>query len=124
MNQNFNTIVEIMENFLLEAALEKSPVTCCLAVAGPVKFNRVTFTNRDGWSVDGETLAKHFGISKVRIINDFLSVGYGILTLDENRECKLLQVNVRCCQYTLYNKLSLNYRLSTLSVVKKMSVLQ
>ena len=67
---------------------------------------------------------KHFGISKVRIINDFLSVGYGILTLDENRECKLLQVNVRCSQYTLYNELSLNHRLSTLSVVKKMSLLQ
>lgn len=92
MNQNFQSFMEVVEAFLLEAAPEKPPLTCCLAVAGPVNCNQVKFTNRDGWSVDGETLANHFGISKVRIVNDFLSVGYGILTLDESSECVLLQV--------------------------------
>ena len=95
MNQNFKSFLEIMETFLLEAAPGKPPLTCCLAVAGPVKCNRVKFTNRDDWSIDGETLANHFGISKVRIVNDFLSVGYGILTLDESSDCKLLQVIIK-----------------------------
>ena len=99
MNQSFRSFIEIVDTFLLEAALEKSPFTCCLAVAGPVKDNQATFTNRDGWSVDGEILSKRFGISKVRIVNDFLSVGYGLLTLDEANECKLLQVNVMSRRY-------------------------
>ena len=62
-----------------------------ILVAGPVKKNRVTFTNRSSWIIDGDEIALELGISKCRLINDFLAVGYGLLTLDKESECVVLQ---------------------------------
>ena len=64
----------------------------CFAVAGPVTNNKVKFTNRDSWSIEGDIIQEKVGIRKVRLINDFLAVGYGLLTIDEETECKCLQV--------------------------------
>jgi glucokinase len=52
-----------------------------------VKDNKVIFTNRSSWNIDGELVSKEFNIPKVLLINDFLAVGYGILTLDHAKEC-------------------------------------
>ena len=69
----------------------------CFAVAGPVTNNKVKFTNRDSWSIEGDIIQEKVGIRKVRLINDFLAVGYGLLTIDEETECKCLQVSVLFC---------------------------
>ena len=66
-------------------------MTACLAVAGPVKNNVVVFTNRDSWSIDGDMIGKQLGIKRVRLVNDFLAAGYGLLTLNESTECIVLQ---------------------------------
>ena len=66
------------------------PSAACLAVAGPVERNAVSFTNRD-WVIDGGALERRFGIGKVRLVNDFVANGYGLLTLDEAKECVTLQ---------------------------------
>ena len=73
----------------------------CLAVAGPVKNNVVRFTNRssDAWVIDGYVIAEQLGIRSVLLINDFLAVGYGILTLDEDKDCCVLQVIAKICSY-------------------------
>ena len=45
--------------------------SACLAVAGPVVQDRVTFTNV-GWVIAGRDLEREFGIGKVRLVNDFV----------------------------------------------------
>jgi glucokinase len=53
------------------------PRLACLAVAGPTDGHRVSFTNLN-WQVDSTALAAEFGFAAVRLINDFLAVGYGL----------------------------------------------
>ena len=80
-----------MRAFLAEAAVSKPPVTACLAVAGPVKNNVVRFTNRDTWEIDGDQIGEELGIKKVVLINDFVAAGYGVLTVNVDKECLTLQ---------------------------------
>eukprot|EP01041_Mallomonas_annulata_P009850 gene9850-20488_t len=94
-NQNYNNFEAVIQDFLNESGIVSSPKTACFAVAGPVKNNSVTFTNRDSWIVDGNKISSHFGISKVKLINDFVAAGYGLLTLNHEKECITLQGGVR-----------------------------
>jgi glucokinase len=95
-NEDFPTFLEVLKRFLWEdAKLKVPPITACFAVAGPVKENKVVFTNRSSWSIDGDEIGKQLNIQKVRLINDFLAVGYGLLTLDEKTECICLQEGER-----------------------------
>ena len=50
-------------------------------VAGPVVNNRVHGTNLP-WIVDGALVAKHLGLSYVRLLNDLEATAYGIEALD------------------------------------------
>ena len=90
-NQDYNSFAEVVVAFLEEAGLAKPPLTACFAVAGPVKDNVVRFTNRASWSIDGDEIGSQLNISRVRLCNDFLAVGYGLLTLDESVDCITLQ---------------------------------
>mmetsp|Transcript_1084 Transcript_1084/g.1214 ORF Transcript_1084/g.1214 Transcript_1084/m.1214 type:complete len:434 (+) Transcript_1084:124-1425(+) len=90
-NQDFSSFGEVVRAFLKEAAVSKPPITACLAAAGPVKNNIVRFTNRDSWEIDGDQIGEELGIKKVFLINDFVAAGYGVLTLDIDKECKVLQ---------------------------------
>jgi hypothetical protein len=95
LNQEYPSFVAVLKKFLEDAkASSTPPVTACFAVAGPVFENKVVFTNRSNWSIEGSAIEKQFGIRKVRLVNDFLAVGYGLLTLDEQAECICLQVNI------------------------------
>ena len=60
-------------------------------VAGPVKSNTVKFTNREDWNIDGNQIARELGIKSVKLINDFLGAGYGLLTLNKATECIVIQ---------------------------------
>ena len=91
MNQDHASFLDVCDVFLKEANLSKPPITACFAVAGPVSKNKVTFTNRDSWSIDGDAVGQLLGITKVCLVNDFLACGYGLLTLDEVTECKCIQ---------------------------------
>ena len=53
----------------------------CLAAAGAVQDNCVTLTNGGNWVVSGAGLEKSTGITRVKIINDFIGMAYGLLTL-------------------------------------------
>lgn len=92
MNQDFNSFVAVLQRFLEEARVGRPPVTACFAVAGPVANNKVQFTNRASWSVDGAVISRLLGIEVVRLVNDFVANGYGLLCLDESSECVVLQV--------------------------------
>lgn len=91
MNENFPTFKAALQHFLTEAGVSKPPLTACFAVAGPVTNNTVSFTNRKEWSINGADIARTFRIKVVKLVNDFVAVGYGLLTLQEDTECETLQ---------------------------------
>eukprot|EP00124_Ichthyophonus_hoferi_P003641 Ihof_evm3s329 gene=Ihof_evmTU3s329 len=87
-NQQYATFVQVVETFLQNCynPRGKGPygprvTAACFAVAGPVDSNRVTFSNRSNWVIDGHTLERQLNIDRIDLINDFVSIGYGLLTL-------------------------------------------
>lgn len=70
---------------VLREFLQDLPATdihaACFGVAGPIQQTPggqfVQVTNLP-WQVDSEALAREFGFSKVRLINDFQAIGYAI----------------------------------------------
>lgn len=54
-----------------------APTAACIAVACPVESRRVRLTNLE-LTVDADEIERACGISAVRLINDFVAVGYGI----------------------------------------------
>eukprot|EP00605_Chrysophyceae_sp_TOSAG23-4_P001616 GSChrysophyteH1.ASY1.ANO1.1776.1 assembled CDS len=91
-NIDYSSFTEVLRGFLQQSKLftqhdNDRVVICVIAVAGPVKNNRVHLTNRD-WTIDGSALEKDIPcLTKVVLCNDFLAQGYGLLTLDEDTEC-------------------------------------
>ncbi|KAJ8509365.1 hypothetical protein ON010_g18772 [Phytophthora cinnamomi] len=83
LNEEYASFAEVCHLFLNEAKLvNQVPEACVLACAGPILKNTVDFTNVEfGWKIDGPGLEKELGIKKVRLINDFAAMGYGLLTL-------------------------------------------
>jgi glucokinase len=57
-----------------------APNVACFGVAGPVSGRTARTTNLP-WTLDADQLESQFNIQKVRLINDFQSVGYGIEAL-------------------------------------------
>jgi glucokinase len=90
-NQNFKCFEDILRTFLKEAHIDSPPTVACFAVAGPVRNNIVRFTNRDNWEIDGDRICVEFGMKRVLLVNDFVALGYALLTLDEATECICLQ---------------------------------
>ncbi|KAE9077791.1 hypothetical protein PF010_g23376 [Phytophthora fragariae] len=82
-NENYSCFSEVCHLFMKEAKLlDRLPVACVLACAGPILNNTVEFTNiKQGWKIDGPGLEKELGITTVKLINDFAAMGYGLLTL-------------------------------------------
>jgi glucokinase len=60
---------------------QPAPAAACIAVACPVESRRVRLTNLDFW-IDADEIAHACSIAQVRLINDFVAIGYGIETLD------------------------------------------
>ncbi|KAF0696280.1 Aste57867_12978 [Aphanomyces stellatus] len=85
LNENHSSFVEVCHLFLKEAEVDEPPVCCVLACAGPIMHNSVVFTNiAFGWSINGDNLQRELGIAQVKLVNDFVAMGYGLLTLREH----------------------------------------
>jgi len=68
---------------LVRAYVAKHPgpvEAACFGVAGAVVENSVRVTNLP-WIVDGASLARELGLTRVRLINDLVATGYGIAAL-------------------------------------------
>jgi len=59
------------------------PHVMCLAVAGPVIDQCVSFTNNH-WNIDSNELGRIFTNSKVHLLNDFEAIAYSIPLLGED----------------------------------------
>ncbi|NOZ54488.1 MAG: glucokinase [Gammaproteobacteria bacterium] len=75
---------EVLTAFLKEARplFHGDVESMCIGVAGPISGNTAKVTNLP-WLLDTYQLSHHFGISNVRLINDFQAIGYGIEGLNE-----------------------------------------
>ncbi len=73
--QEHNSLEEVVTDFLNET---KGKVTAAsFGIAGPVVQNRVHATNFP-WIVDGAVMARHLGVSRVRLLNDLEAAAFGI----------------------------------------------
>mmetsp|Transcript_28301 Transcript_28301/g.68823 ORF Transcript_28301/g.68823 Transcript_28301/m.68823 type:complete len:479 (+) Transcript_28301:292-1728(+) len=91
-NAQYKSFTEVCQLFLKEAAAAGggAPSVCCLACAGGIKDNTVSFTNvKEGWIIDGKHLSKTLAIPRVELINDFVAQGYGLLTLQPHEVIKI-----------------------------------
>lgn len=93
-NEYVATFCDQVSSFLKDAGIVDPPAAACIAVAGPVTHNKVDMTNRN-WIVDGSEVEEKFNIPVVRLVNDFVAAGYGLLTLDVESECITLQAGER-----------------------------
>jgi len=78
---DYTSFGDMLRTFL-EAEKQSSAVACaCFGIAGPIRDTPlgqyVKITNLP-WEVNSEVLVREFGLAQVRLINDFVAVGYGI----------------------------------------------
>ena len=66
----YPSIIEAIATYLAEEAPTARPGQAVLAVASPITGDRVTLTNHP-WTFSIETVRKHFGLRRFRVINDF-----------------------------------------------------
>ena len=78
---DFASADDAIKDYLKEVGA-KAPDVICLAAAGPIVEQRVRFTNNP-WTIASNDLAEHFGIDRVRLLNDFEAVAYSIPFLTE-----------------------------------------
>ncbi len=83
-SQGFPDLVPMVQHFLRSAAELPGhlplPEKACFGIAGPVVGTASELTNL-GWMLDAGRLSRELGIARVRLINDFSAVGYGIAAL-------------------------------------------
>ncbi len=85
ISAHFPDLVPIVQKFLTMA--EKSsgesfiPQKACFAIAGPVVKDTCILTNLN-WVLDARRLETELNLTSVRLINDFVAVGYGVLGLN------------------------------------------
>jgi glucokinase len=83
-SQNFPDLVPLVQRFLMAVELvfhePIRPDAACFGIAGPVVNNCSELTNLS-WSLSTDRLAQELGITQVRLINDFVAIGFGVLGL-------------------------------------------
>jgi glucokinase len=89
---SYDTLSSIIHQFLKQE--KKNPIrTACFGIAGPVRETArgqfVKVTNLP-WEIQGPELKHRFRIPRLRLINDFQAIGYGIEAL-KKRDMVVLQ---------------------------------
>ena len=88
-SQAYASFDEVLSEFLQSQHDSVDGIhSACIGVAGPVKGQFAKVTNLP-WELDSEGLVSQFGIGKLRLINDFQAVGYGIEILGAEDFCQL-----------------------------------
>lgn len=84
-SNDFPDLVPMVEQFLSEIAREleitSRPQKACFAIAGPVVRGSVKLTNLSWPTLAEQRLREALDMVSVRLINDFLAIGYGVLGL-------------------------------------------
>lgn len=85
ISAEFPDLVPMVRQFLATATdvigATPKPTKACFSIAGPIVNNTSDLTNLS-WLLDGERIQQTLGLEAVKLINDFVAVGYGIAGLD------------------------------------------
>lgn len=81
---DYTEFLPLVKSFVADAFLESGvrAETACFGIAGPVSGRTAVTTNLP-WKISADELESELNIKKVRLINDFQSVGYGIEALED-----------------------------------------
>ncbi len=90
---DFTDFTQVLEHCLSEHEITGDIDAACFAVAGPVKSGVAAITNLP-WVVNKKELSHRFKIPKVKLINDFIAVAYGIDELTDLDTLTLQQGDV------------------------------
>lgn len=82
LSANYLSFDRLLQQFLIDSNITKPIESACIAVAGPVKSGMVSVTNLP-WVISASELKNKFSIKKIKLINDFTAVAYGIPQLKE-----------------------------------------
>lgn len=88
LSAEYSDFNRLLNAFLDEFNIKDSVDAACFAVAGPVKSAEVSVTNLP-WVINEAQLQAAFKIPRVRLINDFIAVAYGVSTLSNSDICVL-----------------------------------
>ena len=83
VSADYDDLTDMASEFLTEVIKEKGTVklhSACFGIAGPVTGRQGWVTNLS-WELDADKMETALGIPKVRLINDFAAVGYGLEAL-------------------------------------------
>jgi glucokinase len=81
-SQEYDGLEPIVTEFL--RGLDQDVELACFGLACPVEEGVCHFTNL-GWEVRTEGFGDAVGIARVRLVNDFEAVGYGVSVLDQEQ---------------------------------------
>lgn len=85
-SQKYPDLVPIVGQFFKEASQKlgevPEPKGACFAIAGPVVGHKSVLTNLS-WTLTTDRLEKELNIPHVKLINDFVAVGYGVLGMNQ-----------------------------------------
>jgi len=83
ISADWDDLTPMVQDFMQTASQEGNVQVqaACFGIAGPVDGRNARTTNLP-WKINADDMQRDLGIAKVRLINDFQSVGYGIEVLD------------------------------------------
>ncbi len=86
-SQQYPDLVPIVAQFMAQASRKlgqiPEPKGACFALAGPVIGHKSVLTNLS-WTLTTDRLEKELNIPHVKLINDFVAVGYGVLGMNQD----------------------------------------
>ncbi len=82
---DYAEFLPLVQEFINDAYLESGAKAqnACFGIAGPVSGRTAVTTNLP-WKLNADALEQTLGIAKIRLINDFQAVGYGIEALEDD----------------------------------------
>ena len=79
---DYSSLTETLHAYLADEGPPARPEQAVLAMASPITGDQVTLTNHP-WTFSIEAVRKHFGLTRLRVINDFAANAVAISHLKE-----------------------------------------
>jgi glucokinase len=80
---DYSSLTDAIDAYLIEQSPVARPIEAVLAIASPVTGDEITLTNH-AWTFSIEGLRRHFGLRRLRVINDFAANAAAIPYLGED----------------------------------------
>lgn len=74
---DFPRLENALAAYVAETGADAPPQTAALAVASPVRGDRIELTNR-AWSFSCSGLRERFGFRRIRVLNDFAAIAHAL----------------------------------------------